>query len=132
MLLEACAARYEKRDDVQVTTLELSQVDDVYRSDWSGLIPMLKDTSMSVNERAACFHYSMAQTLLTQAIVQRELTGVNTIGLAGGVFQNCVLTERCIELLSDNGFQVTLPLLVPVNDAGISFGQIIDIGYQRR
>ncbi len=131
MLLEACAARYENRDDLQVTALDLSVANGIYISDWSALIPMLSDTSVSVNERAAGFHYSMAQTLLEQAKVQREQTGVNAIGLSGGVFQNCVLTERCIDLLNDNGFQVNLPSLVPVNDAGISFGQIIDFKYQR-
>jgi len=42
------------------------------------------------------------------------------------------LTERCIALLDKNGFEVTLPRMVPVNDAGISFGQIVDYAYRRR
>ena len=71
----------------------------------------------------------MAHALLAQAKRIREDTGVNAIGLAGGVFQNRVLTQMSIALLNDNGFKVTLPLSVPVNDGGISFGQIIDYGY---
>jgi len=73
----------------------------------------------------------MAQTLLQQAQQVREDTGVNRVGLAGGVFQNRLLTENSIDLLNDNGFEVTFPLLMPVNDAAISFGQIIEYGYNR-
>jgi hydrogenase maturation protein HypF len=69
---------------------------------------------------------------LQQAKQIREDTAVNQVGLAGGVFQNRLLTERCISLLRKNGFEVTLPLMVPVNDAGISFGQIVDYAYRGR
>jgi hydrogenase maturation factor HypF (carbamoyltransferase family) len=41
-----------------------------------------------------------------------------------------VLTEKCIELLEMSGFAVTFPTVLPVNDAGISFGQIVECGYQ--
>jgi hydrogenase maturation protein HypF len=54
---------------------------------------------------------------------------VTHIGLCGGVFQNRVLTERVIALLEADDFTVCLPETVPVNDAGISFGQIIEFGY---
>jgi hydrogenase maturation protein HypF len=74
----------------------------------------------------------MADSLLQQAKLIREDTAINQVGLAGGVFQNRVLTEKCIELLNKNGFEVTLPLTMPVNDAAISFGQIVEYGYIRR
>jgi hydrogenase maturation protein HypF len=70
----------------------------------------------------------MAHSLLAQAKRVREDTGINSVALAGGVFQNRVLTEKSIKLLSDNGFETTLPVLMPVNDAGISFGQIVEYG----
>jgi len=107
---------------VNLTTAPLSTNNGVHTSDWSPLIPMLTNTSTPVAERAARFHQSMAHILLEQAKQVREDTGVNTIGLAGGVFQ-------AIALLSDNDFQVSLPLLAPVNDAGISLGQVIEFGY---
>jgi len=119
-------------DDCLLIPLELSQEGGVYHVDWSPLIPMLVDESRPQPERAARFHISMAHSLLQQALRLRENAGVNSIGLAGGVFQNRVLTEKCLELLKANGFETTLPLLIPVNDAGISFGQIIDYGYKRR
>ncbi len=104
---------------------------EIYQSDWAPLIPMLMDESHTPGERAIHFHLSMAHSLLQQAKQVREDSGVNSVGLAGGVFQNRVLTEKCIALLDGAGFEVTLPLLMPVNDAAISFGQIVEYGYNK-
>jgi hydrogenase maturation protein HypF len=41
------------------------------------------------------------------------------------------LTEDAFTLLSGDGFLVHLPEVIPVNDAGISFGQVIEYGYNR-
>jgi len=131
MQLEALAANHEYMDDIEAITLELSKDQGVHTADWSPLIPMLTNTSIPTNKRAARFHLSMAHSLLQQAQQLRKDTGVNTVGLAGGVFQNRVLTEISIALLSKDGFEVTLPLLTPVNDGGISFGQIVEYGYNR-
>jgi hydrogenase maturation protein HypF len=43
--------------------------------------------------------------------------------LSGGVFQNAALTERTVELLREEGFQVFTQRLVPANDGGLSLGQ---------
>jgi hydrogenase maturation protein HypF len=56
----------------------------------------------------------------------RNDSGVRRVGLGGGVFQNRVLTERARELLMAEGFEVLLPHRLPVNDAGISYGQLIE------
>ncbi len=129
MLFEAMAARHEVRDTVRHIELPLLQQDGICIADWAALIPMLKDESMAVTARAASFHHALAYTLLNQARKIREDTGVNSVAMAGGVFQNRVLTEMAITLLTGHGFEVNLPLLMPVNDAGISFGQIIEYGY---
>jgi hydrogenase maturation protein HypF len=131
MQLEALAATYIQPSTIIPTGLPLSNNKETYTADWGPLIPMLMDPSRTPTERAARFHLSMAHTLLQQAKRIRQDTGVNSIGLAGGVFQNRVLTEKSIELLSNEGFAVTLPLLMPVNDAAISFGQIVEYGYSR-
>ena len=130
MLLEALAASHGDPEDMSATPLELSQTDGVYFADWQALIPILSDESRPPAERAAHFHISMAYTVLAQAKQLRDNTGVNMVGLAGGVFQNRVLTEKCIALLANAGFDVSLPLLTPVNDGGISFGQIIEYAYR--
>jgi hydrogenase maturation protein HypF len=43
-------------------------------------------------------------------------------------FQNRLLTEYATILLRTKGFNVYLPELIPGNDAGICFGQIIEAG----
>jgi hydrogenase maturation protein HypF len=129
MLFEAEAAKHINVDHIRHTELALSHHDGCYFADWAALIPMLKDESLAISERATGFHHSMAYTLLNQAVKIREDTGVNSIAMAGGVFQNRVLTEKAIAILTEHDFEVSLPLLMPVNDAGISFGQIIEYGY---
>ena len=111
--------------------LPLSKPNKTYITDWAPLIPMLLDSSLSQAGRAARFHVSVAHALLAQAIQLREDTGINSVALSGGVFQNRVLTEQSIAFLEQHGFETTLPLLIPVNDGGISFGQIVDYGFNR-
>jgi hydrogenase maturation protein HypF len=98
----------------------------IWRSDWAPLLPMLTDSSRTEADRAASFHLSLAQVLVDQARQLQAQTGIQTVGLSGGVFQNRLLAEAAIERLEAAGFAVHLPQQVPVNDAGLSFGQIIE------
>jgi hydrogenase maturation protein HypF len=98
----------------------------IWRSDWAPLLPMLSDGTLSLAERAARFHLSLAQALVEQAKRLRIQSGIRSVGLTGGVFQNRVLAEAAIERLEAAGFAVHLPQRVPVNDAGLSFGQVIE------
>jgi hydrogenase maturation protein HypF len=106
--------------------------DGIWRSDWAPLLPMLTDNDRSVAERAASFHLSLAQALVEQARQLRAETGIQSVGLTGGVFQNRLLAEASIGLLEAAGFAVHLPRRVPVNDAGLSFGQVIEFLYSTR
>ncbi len=98
----------------------------LWRSDWAPLLPMLTDTTRPAAGRAACFHLSLAQALVDQAQQLRAQTGIRSVGLTGGVFQNRLLAEAAIRLLEAAGFDVCLPRRLPVNDAGLSFGQVIE------
>ncbi|MEW6415633.1 MAG: carbamoyltransferase HypF [Pseudomonadota bacterium] len=102
----------------------------VWRSDWAPLLPMLADTARPVAERAAAFHVSLAQTLVEQAVRLRDESGITTVGLTGGVFQNRVLAEAAIARLDAAGFTIYLPGRLPLNDAGLSLGQVIEFLYQ--
>jgi len=102
----------------------------VWRTDWAPLLPMLADATRPAAERAARFHLSLAQTLVEQAQQLRAQTGIQSVGLTGGVFQNRLLAEVAIRLLEAAGFDVRLPRRIPVNDAGLSFGQVIEFLYQ--
>lgn len=95
-------------------------------TDWAPLLPFLMNEKISIAERADGFHMSLAQALVAQANALREEHGELTVGLCGGVFQNRVLTEQACALLRTNGFDVRLAHQLPCNDAGLSFGQIIE------
>ncbi len=98
----------------------------ILRSDWAPLLTALLGSQRSNAERAAMFHASLARTLCEQALAVREANGVERVGLSGGVFQNRVLTEQVQALLATAGFEVLIPKMLPVNDAAISFGQLIE------
>lgn len=122
MLLEAACAGVADAVD-----LPLMQADDgLWLTDWAPLLPLLQDSTRGVAERAGVFHASLAAAIARQARCAREQHGVKRIGLSGGVFQNRVLTEQVFTLLLQDGFDVTLPLDIPVNDAGLCYGQVIE------
>jgi hydrogenase maturation protein HypF len=125
MLLEAlCGQRHG--DPV---SLPLQQTDNgLWTCDWEPLLPVLLDESLPAALRAGSFHASLAHALLAQAVQARHSHGIERIGLSGGVFQNRILTETACDLLEAAGFVVTLPAHIPVNDAGISYGQVIEFG----
>ncbi len=72
---------------------------------------------------AADFHASVAW--LTQRLVRRaaEATGVSTVALGGGVFQNARLLTSVTDRLTGDGFRVLVPRRLGPNDGAISYGQ---------
>jgi hydrogenase maturation protein HypF len=98
----------------------------VWRSDWVPLVQVLLDGRRDAAGCAAIFHASLAQALCNQAIAVRRDSDVARVGLSGGVFQNRVLTQRVQALLNAAGFEVLIPERLPVNDAAISYGQLIE------
>jgi hydrogenase maturation protein HypF len=98
----------------------------VWRSDWEPLLAALRDARRPAAARAAMFHSSLAQVICDQALAVRACTGVARVGLGGGVFQNRLLTEQAHALLRSAGFEVLFPARLPVNDASISYGQLIE------
>ena len=91
--------------------------------------PTLGDVIRAVAERveapvvAARFHQTLVA--VTEALCQeaRRETGLQTVCLGGGVFQNSRLTSGVIEALAAGGFVTYAGEQVPANDGGISFGQ---------
>lgn len=124
MAFEALSGKPDRHVDLLHETR-----DNVLITDWEPLMAVMQDTALPAGSRAAIFHASLAHVILQQARAIRSEHDVNTVSFSGGVFQNRVLTEHAMALLSDDGFTVHLPELIPVNDAGISFGQVIEFGY---
>ena len=72
---------------------------------------------------AGCFHETVASMIETVCTRLRERTGVESVCLSGGTFQNLTLLTACVSRLRTNGFQVLLHSRVPPNDGGVSLGQ---------
>ncbi len=72
---------------------------------------------------AARFHLTVAEIILHYSRAAREESGLETIGLTGGVFQNVYLLSLATQLLTNAGFRVLTHCVVPPNDGGIALGQ---------
>lgn len=70
------------------------------------------------------FHISIAEFVVAVATQLAEQTGLDTVALSGGVFQNRLLVELLLPRLSNAGLQVLRQQLIPPNDGGISLGQV--------
>jgi hydrogenase maturation protein HypF len=76
-----------------------------------------------VHHLASQFHESV--TAATSEVVRRlgDCTGITTVALGGGVFQNARLLASLRRQLSDAGFRLLVPRLLSPNDGAISYGQ---------
>ena len=72
---------------------------------------------------AAAFHETLAAVVLESCRRARAETGIDTVALSGGCFQNRRLTERAAGRLAGDGFDVLLHRRIPPNDGGLALGQ---------
>jgi len=72
---------------------------------------------------AARFHNGVAAAVVACCEAARDETGLGSVALSGGVFQNSLLLSRVVDGLRRSGFRVLTHRLVPPNDGGISLGQ---------
>jgi hydrogenase maturation protein HypF len=81
---------------------------------------------------AARFHRGVAAAIAEVCAALRERSGLGTVALSGGVFQNLLLLGQVVDLLEDTGFRVLTHARVPPNDGGISLGQAAVAGARDR
>ena len=74
---------------------------------------------------SARFHNWLAYSLHNIAVRLRDREGLQTVALSGGCFQNAYLLKNLKMTLKESGFNVIINRLVPANDGGISFGQVV-------
>ncbi|WP_440081274.1 carbamoyltransferase HypF [Streptosporangium sp. LJ11] len=72
---------------------------------------------------SARFHNGLAAATARVCARLRDDTGLGTVALSGGVFQNRLLLEGLVAALGLRGFRVLTHRAVPPNDGGVSFGQ---------
>ena len=102
------------------------QGSDLFIADWGPTIEAIIDeidAGYGVGVIAAKFHNTLAEMIVAVAcrIEQQEIV------LTGGCFQNCELTERCVQRLVEAGFRPHWHQRVPPNDGGIALGQIVAV-----
>ena len=71
------------------------------------------------------FHNTIVDIIVSIAQTIRKETGIATVALTGGVFQNSLLCENSFERLTEKGFSPLLHQRVPPNDGGIALGQAV-------
>ncbi|MBE6010750.1 MAG: carbamoyltransferase HypF, partial [Lachnospiraceae bacterium] len=69
------------------------------------------------------FHRILANGIVKACEIHRDETGLKTVALSGGVFQNRLLLRMCKEDLERKGFHVLIHSMIPPNDGGICLGQ---------
>lgn len=75
---------------------------------------------------AARFHVALAEVIARMvAKVLAARPEVDTVALAGGVFQNRALLELTAPRLRAMGYRTIIPRAVPANDGGIALGQAV-------
>jgi hydrogenase maturation protein HypF len=122
MWLEACAETVERFPELPVEP----DAQGVLRIDWAPLLESCSDGRVSRGERAGAAHAALADAICRVAEAERRRSGVMVAGLTGGVFQNRRLLELAAAGLERRGFRVLLPVRIPANDGGLSYGQVAD------
>ena len=125
MMLEALADAPADEPPLPVGTSD----DGLLEWDWARLVGLMHARAEPLPTRSARFHDALAATIAE--ICRRIDEPVAAVAFCGGVFQNRRLAERVLDLLADEGRNPVLPARLPVNDAAISFGQIIEYAHGR-
>ncbi len=69
------------------------------------------------------FHSGLARAASSALLYISSATGIKTVCLSGGVFQNRALLESVTRRASKGGLKVLTNVRVPANDGGIALGQ---------
>ena len=74
---------------------------------------------------AMTFHAGLAEIIVEKSKGLCDETGIGTVALSGGVFQNKLLLGLVEERLQREGIRVLRHSLIPPNDGGICVGQVL-------
>jgi hydrogenase maturation protein HypF len=85
----------------------------------------LRRRGVPVEDLAARFHETVAEATATLALRMADETGVGTVALGGGCFQNVRLLDGVARRLRDADLKVLLPRRLGPNDGAVSYGQAV-------
>jgi hydrogenase maturation protein HypF len=106
---------------------DISLVDGEYllgfRKIFDGIIDDIKN-GVSVSRISYGFHNTLIEAGYDMILKISQNTGIKTIVLSGGVFENQYLLKMFSTKLKKAGFKTYYNEQIPINDSGISFGQI--------
>jgi hydrogenase maturation protein HypF len=88
--------------------------------------------SVGVDKISARFHRTLVEVFVSLVELAREKTGVNVVGLSGGVYQNTLFNRLIQKRLSEKGYEVLIHSQIPPNDGGLALGQIAIAGARMR
>lgn len=139
MYLEFAAEAYENRfctgirPDIAQLEMEQSSLAPEHQPDSPFILPTEKLFTVLLEERlqaypdpeklAFKFHAGLAAQITAACQLARRQTGLDTVALSGGVFQNHLLMRLMLQSLRKAGFKVLKHSLVPPNDGGLCLGQ---------
>jgi hydrogenase maturation protein HypF len=78
-----------------------------------------------VSKISARFHNGLAEAVREMVGRISLETGIRSVVLSGGVWQNITLLRRTLALLQGDGFRVYIHREAPTNDGGLSLGQAV-------
>lgn len=131
MELEALAV--VSADDVTPYPFEMQETPNGWVLDWRPLLPALLADVRARQPVAACaarFHAGMARAIVDLTRRLAQSTGLCTVALSGGCFQNRLLLAQTVAALEQAGLEVLLHRQVPCNDGGVSLGQAAIAGWK--
>ncbi len=76
------------------------------------------------------FHQTMIAASVALVNILSESSGLQTVALSGGCFQNRILLDGIASALEEKGFTVYTHHQVPITDGGISLGQAAIAAFQ--
>jgi hydrogenase maturation protein HypF len=94
--------------------------------DWAALVHSLMQAAErgeALEALCSAFHARLAGAVVDVAAQQ----ALPQVLLAGGCFQNRLLTRTCLQALRAAGFDPFIPRRLPPNDGGIALGQLAAI-----
>ncbi|HAD82709.1 MAG: carbamoyltransferase HypF [Candidatus Edwardsbacteria bacterium RIFOXYD12_FULL_50_11] len=124
MALENCLASGIKErygfDLAEINGMTLVSVKNLWKQ--------LSDDILAGKNAGVCsakFHNTIVDFTLLMCDNLRSKTGIKTVALSGGVFQNRFLLTAISQGLQRKGYDVLAHRQVPANDGGIALGQVL-------